>query len=147
MLTVHLTRRGTSWLVRGDHLRSVPAVVKNDPPMPVRLPHKYATDLDSVPRVPLFYAWLKNRTAAAAAWHDYFYRSGYPRDWADAQFLRDMEAEGVKKRYRLPIYWGVRIFGSRYYRRGAQYHWWRKHIDLANDINEESKWNGEKSKN
>ena len=150
MLTVHLTRIGTTWEVCGDHIRTVPPILDGAPKMQVTLPNGYITDLDSVPRIPLFYTWLKNRTAAAAVWHDYFYRSGYPRKWADAQFLADMNAEGVKKRYRVPIYWGVRLFGSRYHAEtpintNSEHSYTQ--VARANDTNEGTTWNGEKNKN
>lgn len=72
----------------------------------------FVCDLDSVPRHagPL-YAWFKGRTVIAAIVHDYCYRSGVDRKAADNYFLQLMEWEGVRKRYRLPIYWAVRLFG------------------------------------
>lgn len=128
-LTVNLTRVGTLWRVNGDHIRTMPPVKPGDPHFDVRMPDGFITDLDSVPRVPIFYSWLKNRTVAAAAWHDYLCSAGYPLAWADAMFLQDMKAEGVKNRYRKPIYWGVRIFGAAYHKHKKSIPWWRKHLD------------------
>jgi hypothetical protein len=79
------------------------------------VPEGYITDLDSVPRIPIFYLIFKGRTRKAAAVHDYMYGSGLNRKTADTEFLKLMELERVRRRYRLPIYWAVRIFGgSRY---------------------------------
>lgn len=82
----------------------------------VTVPAGFETDLDSVPRqVPLAHAWFKGRTTAAAVFHDYLYANKVDRELADKAFLRAMELEGVRKRYRLPIYWAVRFFGAAYY--------------------------------
>ena len=135
MLTVFLKRMGTRWVVHGDHFVTVPALSavlhpnNSDGTTRIRMPHGFESDLDTIPRVPFFYAWLKNRTAAAAVWHDFFYKSGYPRVWADAAFLALMVEEGVKKRYRLPIFWGVRIFGGFvYHRKQGVIPWYKKHL-------------------
>lgn len=82
----------------------------------------FVCDLDSVPReVPIAHAWMKGRTRSAAVLHDALYRAGADRELADKAFLRAMELEGVRKRYRLPIYWAVRLFG------GAKYKQANKH--------------------
>lgn len=79
------------------------------------VPEGHVTDLDSVPRIPIFYLVFKGRTLNAAVVHDYLYFSGVDRKVADNEFLKLMELERVRRRYRLPIYWAVRIFGgSRY---------------------------------
>ena len=83
--------------------------------MPVVVPIGYITDFDSVPRIPVVYTILKNRTRFGAVIHDYLYSIGHDREDADRIFLAAMEAEGVRRRYRLPIYWAVRIFGKRYH--------------------------------
>lgn len=78
----------------------------------------FICDLDSVPReVPIFHALLKGRTRVAAILHDALYRYGVDRELADMAFLRAMQLEGVRKRYRYPIYWGVRLFGGSAYKR------------------------------
>lgn len=76
----------------------------------------FVSDMDSVPReVPLAHAWLKGRTRTAAIIHDALYRAGIDRELADAAFIRAMKLEGVRKRYRYPIYWAVRWFGGKFY--------------------------------
>lgn len=85
------------------------------PASEVTVPVGYKTDFDSVPRIPIFYAVFKNRTRFAAVIHDYLYSIGHNRKDADRIFLAAMEAEGIRRRYRLPIYWAVRIFGKRYH--------------------------------
>ena len=85
------------------------------PAPPVVVPVGYKTDLDSVPRIPVFYSIFKNRTRYAAVIHDYLYSVGNDRKEADRIFLAAMEAEGVRRRYRLPIYCAVRFFGKRYH--------------------------------
>lgn len=83
----------------------------------------FITDLDSVPReVPIAHAWLKGRTRTAAVLHDAMYRGGVDRELADAVFLRAMKLEGVKARYRYPIYWAVRLFGGVKYERASVKH-------------------------
>ena len=76
----------------------------------------YKTDLDTVPRLPIFHAWFKGRTKTAALLHDFLYREKFDRELADKLFLRAMKLEGVRKRYRLPIYLAVRWFGGSYYK-------------------------------
>lgn len=79
------------------------------------VPEGFITDLDSVPRIPIFYLVFKGRTTKAAIVHDYLYSNSSNRKEADQTFLALMELEKVRRRYRLPIYWAVRIFGgSRY---------------------------------
>jgi hypothetical protein len=79
------------------------------------VPIGFKTDLDSVPRIPIFYMLFKGRTRCAAIVHDYLYSRGFDRKAADEIFLQLMELERVRRRYRLPIYAAVRVFGwSRY---------------------------------
>jgi Protein of unknown function (DUF1353) len=82
----------------------------------INIPQGFKTNLDSVPRIPIVYLWLKNRTFAAAAIHAWMYANPdrFPRRMADDYFLLLMKNEGVRKRYRYPIYWAVRLFGSNY---------------------------------
>lgn len=77
----------------------------------IEIPAGFVSDLDSVPRIPFFHTIFKGRTVEAALLHDYLRGTG--TDWAlaDKIFLQAMVAEGVRKRYRLPIYWAVRLFG------------------------------------
>jgi hypothetical protein len=78
------------------------------------VPAGYVCDLDSVPRLPVFYGWLKNRTVVAAIIHDWLCYVDTPKTIADEAFLIAMEMEGVRYRYRYPIYWGVKYFGKAY---------------------------------
>lgn len=77
------------------------------------IPVGFTCDLDSVPRRagPL-HAWFKGRSIIGAIVHDYCYGNGVDRAAADQYFLEVMEWEGVRKRYRKPIYWAVRLFGG-----------------------------------
>lgn len=76
------------------------------------VPRSFVTDLDSVPRIPFIHARYKGRTVAGAVLHDYLYhRQLVSRKKADWVFLRAMEDEGVPRRFRYPIYIGVRMFG------------------------------------
>lgn len=54
---------------------------------------------------------FKGRAVESALLHDYLLSIGKDRKRADKIFLKAMVAEGVRKRYRLPIYWAVRLFG------------------------------------
>ena len=77
----------------------------------------FTCDLDSVAReLGLLYAWFKGRTVLAAIGQDFRYRTGYDRAAADKEFLQIMEWEGVRTRYRVPIYWAVRLGGGRHHR-------------------------------
>lgn len=119
MLSIILLREGVTWKIMGEHHLHLPLHPKNpnSDVINLNIPNGFITDLDTIPRVPIIYGWLKNRTAIAAAWHDYLYQSGFNRKWADQAFLYLMEKEGVRRRYRLPIYWGVRLFGRFVYKR------------------------------
>ncbi|TXH11206.1 MAG: DUF1353 domain-containing protein [Hyphomicrobiaceae bacterium] len=130
MLSILLLREGTHWKTVGSHKLELSAPPSYDRGfIPVNIPNGFITDLDTIPRVPIFYGWLKNRTAAAAVWHDFLYTRGYDRKWADDQFLHLMKQEGVHKRYRLPIYWGVRLFGRfKFNKRQRTTPWFEKHF-------------------
>lgn len=76
------------------------------------IPAGFVCDADTVPRgLGWLYAWLKGRTVLAAIVHDYRYRAGHDRYTADREMLHIMRWEGVRKRYRKPIYYAVRVFG------------------------------------
>jgi len=80
--------------------------------------HKgFVSDLDSVPRIPVFYEIFKGRTRVGALVHDWLYQKKHKRKDADMIFLALMCVEGVKKRYSLPIYFAVRLFGWIWYER------------------------------
>lgn len=77
----------------------------------VVVPTDFITDLDSVPRVPFLYALLKGRSVRAATIHDYLYKTQKGKKLADDTFLKAMKDEGLPRRRRYPIYWGVVMFG------------------------------------
>lgn len=77
----------------------------------VEVPSGYSTDLDSVPRIPIAYAWLKGRATKSAVIHDWLYYNKHDRKEADKIFLEAMKAEGVAAWRRWPIYSAVRAFG------------------------------------
>ena len=112
--TITLQPAGKYWVVETPYM----AVYKHPehPRLFVNIPQGFKTNLDSVPRIPIIYTWLKNRTMAAAAIHDWMYMhsSRFTQKMADDYFLLLMELEGVRARYRYPIYWGVRLFGASY---------------------------------
>ena len=81
------------------------------------VPSGFTLDFDSVPRIPFAYAWLKGRAHKSAAVHDHAYAAQIGRKKADKLFLDAMKAEGVPRRHRWPLYWGVRSGGWFAYRR------------------------------
>jgi hypothetical protein len=81
----------------------------------VVVPSGFVTDLDSVPRVPFLYAALKGRSIRAATIHDYMYKSQLGKKLADRTFYKAMGHENIPNRRRLPIYWGVVLFGKSSY--------------------------------
>lgn len=83
----------------------------------IHVPAGFITDLDSVPRIPIFYTIFKGRTTDEAIIHDYLYSIGFDRKAADEIFLQLMNSGRVRRRYRLPIYWAVRLFGWYRYRK------------------------------
>ena len=82
----------------------------------VEVPAGYSTDLDSVPRIPVAYAWLKGRATKSAVIHDWLYYNKHDRAEADKIFLEAMKDEGVPAWRRVPIYLAVRSFGWLAYR-------------------------------
>lgn len=81
-------------------------------------PAGFTTDFASVPREPLTFALIGGYGHAAAVIHDWLYRSGrLTRRDADAVFRRALRSSGIA-RWRAWLMWaGVRIGGSRRYRR------------------------------
>jgi len=77
----------------------------------VEVPKGYSTDLDSVPRIPFVYAWLKGRATKSAVIHDWLYYNKHDRSEADRIFLNAMKDEGVPAWRRWPIYLAVWAFG------------------------------------
>lgn len=86
------------------------------------IPAGFVTDLDSIRRIPLLYALLKDRARIPAVMHDYLYTQGVKRELADQLFLAEMQRQGVHLLYCYPIYWGVRLFGKYWYDRGRHRH-------------------------
>lgn len=88
----------------------------------IYIPAGFITDIDSVPRIPFFYTIFKGRTTDEAIVHDYLYSIRYDRKSADQIFLQLMERGRVRRRYRVPIYGAVRLFGwYRYRKRSAKF--------------------------
>jgi|SRR5690554_1501723 len=80
------------------------------------IPAGFTCNADSVSRwLGPLYTWLKARTILGAIVHDFYYSIKIPQREADQLFLRAMAWEGVKARYRYPIYNAVRVFGRFYY--------------------------------
>jgi hypothetical protein len=78
-------------------------------------------DWDSVPRIPGLHVMVKGRAEKSACIHDWLYRRQITsRKMADVVFMDAMKHEGVKRRHRWPIYWGVRIGGWRGWNRYAR---------------------------
>lgn len=75
------------------------------------VPKGFRTDFDSIPRLPVVFETFKGRARTAALIHDYLYSINFDRYEADRVFLRMMVAEGIRLRFALPIFWGVRLFG------------------------------------
>ena len=78
----------------------------------LHIPVGFETDLDTVPRIPVFHMIFKNRTVFGAIVHDFCYRNKLGKEKSDKLFLYAMETEGVRKRYRIPIYYAVKFFGK-----------------------------------
>jgi len=81
------------------------------------VPENFESDLDTVPRLPIIHAWFKGRTVAGALLHDFLYHSAIEKYKADKLFLVAMKDEGVRARYRYPIYYAVKCFGHRRYKK------------------------------
>lgn len=79
------------------------------------VPAGFATDLDSIPRIPGVHALLKNHAFIASTLHDYLYRRNVERDFADRVFHAVMLAEGVSHWKAWLIWLGVRIGGWAHY--------------------------------
>jgi hypothetical protein len=81
----------------------------------VVVPSGFVTDLDSVPRVPFFYAMFKGFAVRSATIHDSLYKKQRGKAFADRTFLAAMAHEGIPTYRRYPIYWGVVAFGQSAY--------------------------------
>lgn len=82
------------------------------------IPAGFTTDLDSVPHIPGVFALYKGRSRVAALIHDYLYAIGdRSRKDIDRLFLHYMIDDGIPSWIAKTMYWAVRAFGWRYYRR------------------------------
>ena len=84
----------------------------------IRVPKGFVTDFASVPRI--FWSILPpyNRYGKAAVLHDFCYYKGFcTRKRCDDLFLEAMEVWTVPKWKRLVMYWAVRLFGRRAWKR------------------------------
>lgn len=82
------------------------------------VPKNFATDLDSVPRIPGLYAMIKGRSVWAALLHDYLYATGeVSRECADLHFYNAMKEEGVPRYIAWLMHRSVRMVGWRYYKK------------------------------
>ena len=96
-----------------------PLVYQTQSSAKFEVPVGHSTDLDSVPRIPFVYAYLKGRAVRSAVLHDYLYSMYFPRKQADKIFLAAMKEEGIGFFRRHVIYRGVRMFGWLAYREEA----------------------------
>lgn len=92
------------------------------------VPAGYVSDLDTIPKIPLFYTVLKGRARWSALMHDYLYDTAFTtRLEADLLFLQDMQTEGVRKGMRYIIYYTIRCAGW--------YRWNRLRKEVYSDDN------------
>lgn len=76
----------------------------------------FVWDGASVPRIPGAYMLFGGRARRSALLHDWLYRIGRSRDFADAVFLAAMKAEHESLFTRAFMWTGVRMFGWLFYR-------------------------------
>ena len=116
----HLVRVARDWTFFSDRLGC-----------DITVPFGFEFDWDSVPRLPIVYLLWKGRAREEACAHDYLYVTGIAgcceieRRDADQVMLDAMVYYKRPLRYRMPIYWGVRIGGwrgwNRYRKEEAQH--------------------------
>lgn len=112
---------GNEWELLEDFHVRIESADWQDIPATFKVPKGFYTDLDSVPRLPVVYLFMKNRARRAPIIHDWLYENKYPRDFADAVFRAALEVEEVGVVSRYLMWLGVRIGGeSRYHEAGAQ---------------------------
>ena len=81
-----------------------------------RLPRGLVSDLDTVPHIPVLFAFFKGRARWSALLHDFLYSgTAVERKTADALFLRAMLDEGIPPWIAKAMYLSVRALGWRYY--------------------------------
>lgn len=79
-------------------------------PIQVTVPHRFETDLASIPRLARLLIPKNDRHRAPAVVHDYLCRlEDFSRKLADKIFLEAMVLVGVKRVRRRTMYWAVRI--------------------------------------
>lgn len=84
----------------------------------ITIPAGFLTDLDSIPHVPILFSLYKGRSRTGALGHDYLYATGIvSRYTADTLFLDHMLKEDIPEYIAYSMFWAVRLFGWRYYRR------------------------------
>jgi hypothetical protein len=82
------------------------------------VPKGFTTDLDSVPHIPGVFALYKGRSRTSALAHDYQYALGErSRKDIDELFLFLMIDDNVPKFVAYSMFYAVRLFGWRYYKR------------------------------
>lgn len=107
---------GRRWLVEEPMNYCSPATGKN-----YVVDAGFATDLASVPRLPLTYALFGGEAAAAAVVHDWLYRHGkryrqIKERWeADQVFFEAMRETGVSVWKATAMFYAVRLFGGRFF--------------------------------
>ena len=80
------------------------------------IPRYFFCDLDSIPRIPYVYTYLKGYARTAAMVHDWLYADqSTSRAEADRVFYDFMVLEGVHRVRAGVIYGTVRVFGCLYY--------------------------------
>lgn len=104
-----------------QYLLKKPMYVIGDGFDDICIPTNFKTDLTSIPR-PLNKIIKRNnpKYARAALVHDFLYSresENSSRLFADNMFWRCMKYEGVPKRYMIPFYISVRLFGFFRYKR------------------------------
>lgn len=82
------------------------------------IPRFFFCDLDSVPRLPFIYPFLKGYARTSAGLHDWYYATQrLPKAQADSVFYECMLLEGVSSWRAKLIYLAVHWFGHRAYGR------------------------------
>lgn len=83
----------------------------------IEVPKGFETDGATVPILLRAFIRPWGRHGKAAVLHDWLYRSGVPRDFADKVLLEAMNVLDVPEHRKWAIYWAVRMFGWIPYRR------------------------------
>ena len=101
------------WWLNGEMVYQSDLLGEDGEPVLVVVPHRYETDLSSIPRFPPLARTIiiKNgRHRPAAVPHDFLCRLGlgFPRPLADKIFREAMEVVGVKRWKRSMMYFFVR---------------------------------------